>query len=273
MAAAFKPRAGNASMKVSVLVVTYHREHFMPAVYDVYARQTHPDTELRVLDDSDVPSPFFTQLNDPRVHYTHSPKRLSIGTKRNRLVEQAQGDWVCHFDDDDYYADHYIQHMLAHTGGVDFVKLSAWFNLSVGPRLFTYWDANVVEAAFYRQSGESLQPVTIGQLDPQRFQRSSLLGFGFSYFHRRAVALKHPFKEVSFGGDYPVLEAFVQDGGKLRLLRDEQGLVLHRLHGSNVSHVFPQHRLPAFMLARFFPGHARYEALIGQASATKKTDP
>ena len=44
-------------MKVSVVIVTYNRERFMPAIYDCYARQTHPDTELLVLDDSDAPSP------------------------------------------------------------------------------------------------------------------------------------------------------------------------------------------------------------------------
>ena len=250
-------------MKVSVVIVTYNRERFMPAIYDCYARQTHPDTELLVLDDSDAPSPLFTQLDDPRVHYTHSPVRLSTGAKRNRLIEQSRGEWICHFDDDDYYADGYVAHMLAQAQGADFVKLSAWFNLSITPRLLTYWDTNALEHAFYRQSGAGVQPVTIGQLDPRQFQRSSLLGFGFSYFHKRQVALKHPFKEVSFGGDYPMLDAFVQAGGKLRLLRDEHGLVLHQLHGSNVSHVFPQYRLPPFMLPALFPGHARYEQLQG----------
>ena len=249
-------------MKVSVVIVTYNRERFMPAIYDVYARQTQPDTELLILDDSDAPSPFFSKLDDPRVHYTHSPERLSIGAKRNRLIQQAQGEWICHFDDDDYYADGYVAHMLAHSDGVDFVKLSTWFNLSIASRLLTYWDTNVLEPAFYRQSGAGLQPVTIGQLDPRQFQRSSMLGFGFSYFHKRRVALKHPFKEVSFGGDYPMLDAFEQDGGKLRLLRDEQGLALHQLHDSNVSHVFPQYRLPAFMLPALFPGHERYMRLI-----------
>ncbi|MEZ5607603.1 MAG: glycosyltransferase [Burkholderiaceae bacterium] len=245
-------------MKVSVIIVTYNRERFMPAIYDVYARQTHPDTELRVLDDSDEPSPFFSRLDDPRVHYTHTRERLSIGGKRNRLIEQAQGEWICHFDDDDYYADHYIAHMLAQAGDADFVKLSAWFNFSIAPRLLTYWDTNTLEPAFYRQSGAGLQPVAMGQHDPRQFQRSSLLGFGFSYFHKRHVGLKYPFKEVSFGGDYPMLDAFVQGGGRLQLLRDEEGLVLHQLHGSNVSHVLPQYRLPAFMLGRLFPGHQRY---------------
>ena len=121
-----------------------------------------------------------------------------------------------------------MAHLLAQSEGVDFVKLSAWFNLSITPRLLTYWDTSVLEQAFYRQSGAGVQPVGIGQIDPQQFQRSSLLGFGFSYFHRRAVALKHPFKEVSFGGDYPMLDAFVRGGGKLRR---KGGPKMHRRAG------------------------------------------
>ncbi len=250
-------------MKVSVIVVTYNREHFMPAIYDVYARQTCPDTELLVMDDSDVPSPFFSRLSDPRVRYRHMDERLSIGAKRNRLIEEARGEWVCHFDDDDYYADDYIARMAAHAEGVDFVKLAGWFNLSVAARVLTYWDTRTVEDACYRQSGQGLQAVQLGELDRPQFQRSSMLGYGFSYFHRRAVGLKYPFRDTSFGGDYPVADAFVRAGGQLRLINDERASVLHRLHERNVSVVFPQYRVPYFMLNRLFPGYARYEQLLG----------
>lgn len=250
-------------MKVSVVVVTYNRERFMRAIHDVYARQTHPDTELLILDDSDEPSPFLSRLGDPRVRYTHLTQRMSVGAKRNRLIEQARGEWICHFDDDDYYADDYVAQMLAHSADVDFVKLSGWFNLSVEPRALTYWDTSVLEGAFFRQGGEGLQGMQIGALNRQQFQRSTMLGYGFSYFHRRAVALKHPFGDTSFGGDFPVADAFVNAGGAIRLVNDRRGLALHRLHGKNVSVVFPQYRLPSFMLDGLFPGHARYERLIG----------
>ena len=81
-------------MKVSVVVVTHNRERFMRAIHDVYARQTHPDTELLILDDSDEPSPFLSRLDDPRVRYTHLTQRMSIGAKRNRLIEQAWGSYA-----------------------------------------------------------------------------------------------------------------------------------------------------------------------------------
>lgn len=246
-------------MKVSVVVVTYNRERFMPALYHVYARQTYPHTELLVLDDSDQPSPFFTRLQDPRVRYTHLRQRMSIGAKRNRLIAQAEGEWICHFDDDDYYADDYIERMLGHSEGVAFVKLSAWFNLSVGPRILTYWDTSKVENSAFRQGGDGLQFVQIPRERQAEHRQRNLLGYGFSYFHRKSVASAHPFADVSFGGDLPVVQGFLQAGGALRVLPDDTGMVLHRLHGSNVSAVFPQYRLPHFMVERLFPHYPAYE--------------
>ena len=122
---------------------------------------------------------------------------------------------------------------------------------------------DVVCGQSHTMVGDLLDGEQIGALKRQQFQRSTMLGYGFSYFHRRAVALKHPFGDTSFGGDFPVADAFVNAGGAIRLVNDRRGLVLHRLHGKNVSVVFPQYRLPSFMLDGLFPGYARYEQLIG----------
>ena len=252
-------------MHVTVTVVTCNREHFLPALYEVYARQTYPDTELRILDDSDRPSPFFTALADPRVHYRHLARRHSIGAKRNRLVQEAGGEWICHFDDDDYYAEQYIASMLASAKGVDFVKLAAWFSFSRSSRSFTYWDTRLPDSLSYWQTGTGLEAAKAEHLDQSTLRQRSVLGYGFSYFYRRSVGLAHPFPDVNFGEDYQMVEAFVRDGGTIRLKNDEQGLALHQLHGGNSSTVSPQYRLPPFLLPRLFPGHARYEQLLRQS--------
>ncbi len=249
-------------MNVTVAVVTRNREHFLPALYESYARQIYPDTELRILDDSDRPSPFFAALQDPRVHYRHLAERASIGAKRNLLVQQAQGEWIGHFDDDDYYAEPYIASMLAAADGVDFVKLAAWFSFSRLSRSLTWWDTRSPDALSYWQTGDGLQAAKAEHLDQSTLQRRSILGYGFSYFYRRNVGLAHPFPEVNFGEDYPMVEAFVRAGGLIRLKNDEQGLVLHQLHGDNSSTVSPQYRLPGFLLHRLFPGFDRYDRLL-----------
>ena len=46
---------------------------------------------------------------------------LDLGEKRNWLVQHATGDYVAHFDDDDYYAPHYISRMVSQILELDVV--------------------------------------------------------------------------------------------------------------------------------------------------------
>jgi hypothetical protein len=46
---------------------------------------------------------------------------LDVGEKRNWLVQHATGDYVAHFDDDDYYAPHYISRMVSQILELDVV--------------------------------------------------------------------------------------------------------------------------------------------------------
>jgi glycosyltransferase involved in cell wall biosynthesis len=41
---------------------------------------------------------------DARIRYVHLARRLSIGAKRNRACELAEGAIIAHWDDDDWYA-------------------------------------------------------------------------------------------------------------------------------------------------------------------------
>src|SRR3954471_5913053 len=108
-------------MKVSVVTPTFGREKYLPGLLACFAAQTHTDRELLILDDSPAPSTFFGGLADSRVRYVHSKERLTIGEKRNRLVEMATGEVIASFDDDDYYAPGYLTAMLDGLGDADLV--------------------------------------------------------------------------------------------------------------------------------------------------------
>lgn len=41
-------------------------------------------------------------------------KEMTIGAKRQRLLEMAQGDWIVYFDDDDMPAPNYVNLILSH---------------------------------------------------------------------------------------------------------------------------------------------------------------
>ena len=66
---------------VSVLCPTTFERHWAhSSLYRCFDSQTHPCKELIVLDTGASPSPFFSALDDPRVHYTHLPSDADMDT-------------------------------------------------------------------------------------------------------------------------------------------------------------------------------------------------
>jgi len=248
-------------MKVTIITPTEGREPFLRLLYGVILAQTEKDWEWRILDDSLSPSPFFTQLQDSRVHYTHTEEGLSIGEKRNRLVDAAQGEWIFHFDDDDYYAPQYIERILE-KGACDFIKLSCWFAFSSVLKQYFYWETGVFKKDFFYVS--SMDPSSLCKLQWNEVQekrerrdlKKNLYGFGFSYAYRRSIFEKARFPNKSRGEDYLFYKKVEKGGYKVDLISDKEGLILHMMHDRNTAEICPHYALPAFCGEKFFP-HVR----------------
>ncbi len=88
---------------VSCVMPTWNRRGFIPAAVDCWLRQTYANRELVVLDDGDEPVGDLLP-RDERIRYAFEKGRRVTGDKRNRVVELARGEIVCHFDDDDWSA-------------------------------------------------------------------------------------------------------------------------------------------------------------------------
>lgn len=226
---------------ISVITPTYRREADLIRQYANFKAQTYPMKEWMILDDSPAPSSFFLALSDPEVRYIYSPIRLSVGEKRNLLIEKASGFYIAHFDDDDYYAPQYLKTMARHLKTLDFIKLSAWYVYSE-PHLFWGYCDHEHPAPFhyYLSPGEGLCVIENFQQDP-----SMLWGYGFSYAYRRTVWEAFPFEAVNFGEDHGmVLERLLPSRFSAGYVSDPHGIVLHILHQGNASQAFPQYRLP-----------------------------
>lgn len=120
--------------RVSVVCPTCEvRQHFHELLYRNFCAQTWPDKELILLDTGGAPSPFFSSqvsggepswdgegppsslspADDPRVLYVHMRNYpLTLGHKRNQLIQMASGEVVAHFDDDNLYAPQYLATMV-----------------------------------------------------------------------------------------------------------------------------------------------------------------
>jgi glycosyltransferase involved in cell wall biosynthesis len=183
---------------ISVICPTFNRHGFHEALYRTFTSQDHPAKDLWVLDETSVPSPFFTALGDkdPSVHYLHA-QRTSIGHARNTLIQSCSGSVVAHFDDDDVYAPHYLSSMLdqLRRADADLVKLASWN------------ERNEKNGDRWRYEGHRR---------PQR----DLWGWGFSYMYRRYVTTRVSFPTISHAEDYQFVQSLWAQGLRTHLVRD-----------------------------------------------------
>jgi glycosyltransferase involved in cell wall biosynthesis len=99
---------------VSVVVPTYNRRDFLPMIIHQYNQQTYPKElrELVIMDDSPTSNEDLIPKNDPSIRYIYLNEKITLGEKRNRLNNEAKGDIIVCFDDDDYQFPERITHSV-----------------------------------------------------------------------------------------------------------------------------------------------------------------
>jgi glycosyltransferase involved in cell wall biosynthesis len=248
-------------VKISIITPTHGREKFLPGLYRCFAEQTHADCELLIHDDSPAPSPFLGALRDPRVRYQHAAQKLTVGEKRNLLIEQAQGELIAFFDDDDFYRPNYLETMLRLLGDADLVKLVGWFALSVPDDALFFWDTTVNHALHFKVGEGAVSLVSSAQFKPD-FRAKNSDGYGFSYLFARSVWGAARFPHQNFAEDLAFLGDLRAQGRRIVIGQDDTGLVVHILHNRNTSVIFPQYRLPVALGERLFPGLRAFMAAV-----------
>jgi len=90
---------------VSVVTPTYNRREFLPILIHLYQVQTYPSElrELIIMDDSPSSNEDLIPKDDKSIRYIYLPEKITLGEKRNRLNEEAKGEIIICFDDDDYH--------------------------------------------------------------------------------------------------------------------------------------------------------------------------
>ncbi|HEX4559046.1 MAG TPA: glycosyltransferase family 2 protein, partial [Mycobacterium sp.] len=98
---------GNVGMNgqplVSCIMPTHDRRRFVVQAIRHFLDQEYPNRELVIVDDGADPVADLVPT-DARIRYVRLPDRRTIGTKRNLACEQARGELIVHWDDDDWSA-------------------------------------------------------------------------------------------------------------------------------------------------------------------------
>lgn len=87
---------------VTCIMPTHNRRSFIPQAIRCFLRQDYSNLELLVVDDGTEPVGDLVPLND-RIRYVRFDQKLTIGAKRNLACEKARGEFIVHWDDDDWY--------------------------------------------------------------------------------------------------------------------------------------------------------------------------
>jgi glycosyltransferase involved in cell wall biosynthesis len=94
--------------RVSILIVTYNREAFLPLAVRSVLSQSYEDFELLILDDASTdrsPEAIAELFTDRRITYVKHARNLGINANRNAGLALAKGDYVAMLDSDDVWLD------------------------------------------------------------------------------------------------------------------------------------------------------------------------
>ena len=233
--------------RVSVVTpTTASRARFHPQLWRCFLDQSWPDKELVVVETyHDRPSTFFRDiaLEDARLKYIAIKcplgEDLTVGAKRNLTIWMASGEYCVNFDDDDLYADKYVERMVTEMKKRSLVALtlSGWHNFFETRGCAGYSDPN------------SWDPEDKNEMD------EILYGYGFSYVHLRVMALFYPYPNLGFAEDAPFMLKLREKTGRVGLMEDVEGLCLHIVHSTSstpdpeISHRLTEEKLSSLAVS------------------------
>jgi glycosyltransferase involved in cell wall biosynthesis len=245
---------------VSIITPTANRHAFLPAIAQCVLNQTVA-WEWLVHDDSPEPSRFMIDLcaADPRVRYVHHDgPRGTIGAKRNFLIGQARGELIAHFDDDDYYAPHYLADMIRikQENAAHLIKLSDFYVYAPHADFFGYSDLNTTPGEHFLLTWEGVSRVDIKR--EWEVGHNLVVLYGFSCVYDRDIALGDVYENVDIYEDDKFMRKLIDDQRKIIAVDDRHCSCLHLVHPGSTASSFSRYSIPMFLLKRLFPGYAGY---------------
>ena len=204
-------------MQATVICPTANRRAYIPTMLKSFLSQSVTDSELVIVDDGLEPVEDLMPYN-PRIRYTRlqqcsdkapafyggSPAgRRSIGSKRNLCCALARGEFILHFDDDDWSAAGRIAHQINHLQRMNAQVVSyygaPYFNMGTN-RLYLF--------------------------DPSGGSPN-----GATFCYRRSFWERHCFEDQQLGEDTTFFNAAMREGSAVRLNADK--FIIIRTHANN----------------------------------------
>ena len=198
----------------------YARAPYMAAAaLDCWLKQDWGNKELIVVDDEDCRA-FPGGLEGENIHYSVIKPGITLGAKRNLVCSLTHGDWIAHFDSDDFSAPDRLRFQM------DLLAASEKMITGFGTMLF--WDIATKQAKRYKPAIKNYV-------------------CGTSFFYRKSFWTMNPFRDRQLASDngmiYPVLSQFLPS--------PETQFIVARIHGGHTSpktaikEIVPRETIPA----------------------------
>jgi DNA-binding beta-propeller fold protein YncE len=97
---------------VSCIMPTYNRRPFVPQAIEYFLRQDYANRELIIVDDSTDPIGDLVP-DDERIRYIRLEQRMTTGAKKNLACQEANGQLIAHWDDDDWMANWRLSYQVS----------------------------------------------------------------------------------------------------------------------------------------------------------------
>ena len=209
--------------KVSVLIATFNREHFIVETIESVKKQTFTDWEMIIVDDASTDNTERVVKDfiggDSRIKYFKNKINLGISKSRNRGLSFATGTYVAPLDSDDIWLD---ENKLAKQ--VEFLDANPDYALIGGGIMYIDKDSKPIRKTLYPIYDSVIRNIIL-QYNP--FPHSTVM-------FRRSVAL-----EVgSYGEEYKTCEDYdlwMKIGMKYKFTNMPKVLAGYRVHGGNIT--------------------------------------
>jgi hypothetical protein len=194
---------------VSCIMPTFNRRAWVEQAVRYFLRQDYEGRELIVVDDGSEPVGGLLP-RDSRIRHLRLEHRASIGMKRNLGCEQARGEIIAHWDDDDWCAPWRLRYQVGQLlqRDADIVGLDS----------LLYWEPHAQRAWRYRYPVGGRPWVSDG-----------------TFCYRRELWQRYPFPDSSHGIDTGYLW---RGPGKRVTALDDPSFYVGIIHAGNTS---PKH--------------------------------
>jgi O-antigen biosynthesis protein len=160
---------------VSCIMPTCDRLLFVSEAVRGFLRQDYPNLELVIVDDGVNPVASVLPA-EPRLRLIRLGKKNNVGAKRNLACASARGEFIVHWDDDDWYPVDRVRRQIT--------ALRAERNEICGTSILFYYD--VAEGSAWRYQYPSAVRRWVG---------------GNTLAYRKSWWVNHPFAEIQVGED------------------------------------------------------------------------